>query len=83
MVPLFAVTSSTLAMCVEWMWGRPGWKKGMVTAPSTVDRRITGMIVVARTEHGMQPERTRCGNRRATGRAGCPSRVSGWPVSGP
>jgi site-specific recombinase XerD len=47
-VPLLALTPGTLAAFVEWLWGQPGWKKGTFTAPSTIDRRITGTVVTAR-----------------------------------
>ncbi|MFC9243951.1 hypothetical protein ACFT7S_07865 [Streptomyces sp. NPDC057136] len=55
-VPLLAVTPGTLVMFTEWLWNRPGWKKGTYTAPSTIDRRITGTVVTARSEHGVKPE---------------------------
>lgn len=55
-MPLLTLTSGTLVLFVEWLWGQPGWKKGTFTAPSTIDRRITGTIVTARTEHGVETE---------------------------
>ncbi|MET7929776.1 hypothetical protein ABZT43_38695 [Streptomyces sp. NPDC005349] len=53
-VPLLAVTAGTLVMFVEWLWTQPGWKKGTCTAPSTIDRRISGTVVSARAEHGVK-----------------------------
>jgi hypothetical protein len=55
-VPLLAVTPGTLVMFVEWLWTQPGWKAGTCTAPSTVDRRISGTVVSARAEHGVKLE---------------------------
>jgi hypothetical protein len=55
-VPVLAVTSGTLVMFVEWLWTQPGWKKGTCTAPSTIDRRISGTVVSARAEHGVKLE---------------------------
>ncbi|MEU0375216.1 integrase [Streptomyces sp. NPDC006283] len=52
-VPLFAVTPGTLVMFVEWLWTQPGWKTGTFIAPRTIDRRITGTVVSARTDHGL------------------------------
>ncbi|MBT2423453.1 integrase [Streptomyces sp. ISL-22] len=55
-VPLLAVALGTLVMFVEWLWTQPGWKKGTFTAPSTIDRRISGTVVSARAEHGLKLE---------------------------
>ncbi|MCU4750218.1 integrase [Streptomyces sp. G-5] len=55
-VPLLAVTSGTLVMFVEWLWTQPGWRKGTLAAPSTIDRRITGTVVTARTDHELTLE---------------------------
>ncbi|MBV9024669.1 MAG: integrase [Streptomycetaceae bacterium] len=55
-VPLLAVTPGTLVMFTEWLWTQPGWKKGTCTAPSTIDRRISGTVVSARAEHGVTLE---------------------------
>jgi hypothetical protein len=55
-VPVLAVTSGTLVMFVEWLWTQPGWKKGTFTAPSTINRRISGTVVSARAEHGLKLE---------------------------
>jgi hypothetical protein len=46
------ITPGTLVMFVEWLWTQPGGKKGTHTAPSTIDRRISGAVVSARAEHG-------------------------------
>ncbi|MFI6108823.1 hypothetical protein [Streptomyces sp. NPDC051310] len=56
-LPLSAVTSTTLVRFVDWLWTQPGWKKGTRTAPSTIDRRIAGTVVTARTDHGLILER--------------------------
>lgn len=55
-VPVLAVTPGTLVMFVEWLWTQPGLKKGTRTAPSTIDRRISGTVVSARAEHGVRLE---------------------------
>ncbi|MGC8923537.1 site-specific integrase [Streptomyces griseoaurantiacus] len=55
-VPVLAVTQGTLVMFVEWLWTQPGAKKGTCTAPSTIDRRISGTVVTARAEHGVRLE---------------------------
>ncbi|WP_107475784.1 integrase [Streptomyces sp. Sge12] len=55
-VPVLAVTAGTLVMFVEWLWTQPGWKKGTCTAPSTIDRRLSGTVVSARAEHGVRLE---------------------------
>ncbi|GGW64829.1 hypothetical protein GCM10010503_47580 [Streptomyces lucensis JCM 4490] len=56
-LPLSAVTSSSLVRFVEWLWTQPGWTDGTRTAPSTIDRRLAGTVVTARTEHGVTVER--------------------------
>ncbi|MFI9809549.1 integrase [Streptomyces sp. NPDC052301] len=43
-------------MYVEWLWTQPGGKKGTFTAPSTIDRRISGTVVSARADHGLRLE---------------------------
>ncbi|MEU0398233.1 integrase [Streptomyces sp. NPDC006208] len=43
-------------MFTEWLWTQPGSKPGTCTAPSTIDRRLSGTVVSARTEHGVTPE---------------------------
>ncbi|MFF4402657.1 integrase, partial [Streptomyces sp. NPDC001480] len=61
-----AVTLGTLVMFVEWLWTQPGGRKGTCTAPSTIDRRISGTAVSARSEHGVRLEdgATRLGRNR-------------------
>ncbi|MEU6488750.1 hypothetical protein [Streptomyces sp. NPDC046887] len=56
-LPLSAVTSTTLVRFVDWLWTQPGWKQGTRTAPSTIDRRIAGTVVTARTDHGLTLEK--------------------------
>ncbi|WP_405477588.1 integrase [Streptomyces canus] len=55
-VPVLAIAPGTLVMFVDWLWTQPGGKKGTCTAPSTIDRRISGTVVSARAEHGVRPE---------------------------
>ncbi|MFJ6558167.1 integrase [Streptomyces luteogriseus] len=55
-VPLLAVSPGTLVMFVEWLWTQPGSKRGTCTAPSTIDRRLSGTVVSARDDHGVKPE---------------------------
>ncbi|MFJ3338632.1 hypothetical protein [Streptomyces sp. NPDC086766] len=56
-VPELAVTPGTLVMFVEWLGTQPGGRKGTCcTAPSTIDRRISGTVVTARAEHGVRLE---------------------------
>ncbi|WP_435279691.1 hypothetical protein [Streptomyces sp. 1222.5] len=55
-VPVLAVTPGTLVLFVEWLWTQPGWKKGTFTAPSTIDRRLSGTVVSARAEHDLKLE---------------------------
>ncbi|MFH8760325.1 hypothetical protein [Streptomyces atroolivaceus] len=55
-MPALAVAPGTLVMFVEWLWTQPGWKKGSFTAPSTIDRRISGTVVSARAQHGLKLE---------------------------
>lgn len=55
-VPLLGVTPGTLVLFVEWLWEQPGAKPGTCTAPSTIDRRLSGVVVSARDEHGITME---------------------------
>ncbi|MFF4402510.1 hypothetical protein [Streptomyces sp. NPDC001480] len=55
-VPVLALTLGTLVMFVEWLWTQSGGRKGTCTAPSTIDRRISGTAVSARSEHGVRLE---------------------------
>ncbi|MFC7994347.1 hypothetical protein ACFUV2_34295 [Streptomyces pilosus] len=43
-------------MFVEWLGTQPGGKKGTCTAPSTIDRRISGTVVTARAGYGVRLE---------------------------
>ncbi|GES32548.1 hypothetical protein AB0G60_16975 [Streptomyces angustmyceticus] len=40
-----------LTAFVEWLWVQPGWKAGTFTSPSTIDRRLSGVVVTGRTEY--------------------------------
>ncbi|MFC9296938.1 integrase [Streptomyces sp. NPDC057011] len=55
-LPLLAIRSGTLVWFVEWLWEQPGRKAGSRTAPSTIDRRITGIVVSARVDHKLTLE---------------------------
>ncbi|MER6821289.1 tyrosine-type recombinase/integrase [Streptomyces cellulosae] len=56
-LPPTAVRSGTLVLFVEWCWlqparpPRPGQPPGPLTAPSTIDRRLSGVVVTARRRH--------------------------------
>ena len=50
-LPELAVRSGTLVLFVEWLWRQPGRKPGTYTAPATIDRRLTGVVVTARRKH--------------------------------
>ena len=52
-LPVTAITPGSLTAFVEWLWHQPGWKQGTFTAPSTIDRRLSGVVVTGRTEHGL------------------------------
>jgi integrase len=52
-LPVTAITPGSLTAFVEWLWWQPGWKPGTYTAPSTIDRRLSGVVVTGRTEHGL------------------------------
>ncbi|WP_427767723.1 hypothetical protein [Streptomyces sp. DSM 41931] len=56
-LPVTAITPGSLTAFVEWLWWQPGWKKGTYTAPSTIDRRLSGVVVTGRTDHGLQLDR--------------------------
>lgn len=53
-LPVLGVEEGTLVAFVHWLWGQPGKKAGTFTAPSTIDRRISGVVVTGRKEHGLQ-----------------------------
>jgi hypothetical protein len=50
-LPVTAITPGSLTAFVEWLWFQPGWKPGTYTAPSTIDRRLSGVVVTGRTEY--------------------------------
>ncbi|NEB06431.1 integrase, partial [Streptomyces sp. SID13726] len=52
-LPVTAITPGSLTAFVEWLWWQPGWKEGTYTAPSTIDRRLSGVVVTGRVEHGL------------------------------
>jgi len=60
-IPFTAVTPGTLTGFVDWLWRQPGWKKDKetgepltYTAPSTIDRRLAGVVVTARQRYGLK-----------------------------
>ncbi|MFE2283885.1 integrase [Streptomyces sp. NPDC059443] len=57
-LPLLAVEEGTLVAFVHWLWSRPGKKAGTFTAPSTIDRRIAGVVVTGRKQHDLALDRT-------------------------
>ncbi|MGW3371723.1 integrase [Streptomyces hydrogenans] len=56
-LPVLAVEEGTLVAFVHWLWQQPGKKPGTNTAPSTVKRRLSGVIVTARREHSLTLDR--------------------------
>lgn len=56
-LPATAITPGSLTAFVEWLWWQPGWKAGTCTAPSTIDRRLSGVVVTGRTRHGLTLDR--------------------------
>ena len=56
-LPVTAITPGSLTAFVEWLWWQPGWRQGTYTAPSTIDRRLSGVVVTGRTEYGLQLDR--------------------------
>ncbi len=52
-LPLLSVRSGTLAAFARWLWdGRPHDPRGTrLLSPTTIDRRLSGVVVTARTEH--------------------------------
>jgi integrase len=50
-LPELAVRSGTLVLYVEWCWRQPGQKAGTLLAPTTIDRRLSGVVVTARRQH--------------------------------
>lgn len=60
-IPFTAVRVGTLTAFVQWLWTQPGWKKNKKTgevlvyaAPSTIDRRLAGVVVTARQRYGLK-----------------------------
>ncbi|ATL88782.1 integrase [Streptomyces malaysiensis] len=53
-LPPLAVRSGTLVLFTEWCWIQPGYKPGLFMAPSTIDRRLAGVVVTGRREHKLQ-----------------------------
>ncbi|MFH8343118.1 integrase [Streptomyces sp. AM6-12] len=57
-LPPTAITPGSLTAFVEWLWWQPGWRPGTCTAPTTIDRRLSGVVVTGRTEYGLVLDRT-------------------------
>ncbi|MFJ8209730.1 integrase [Streptomyces sp. NPDC096033] len=55
-LPVLGVEQGTLVAFVHWLWGQPGKKAGTFTAPSTIDRRISGVVTTARKHHDLKLE---------------------------
>lgn len=53
-LPPAAVRTGTLATLVDWCWTQPGRGRGTLTAPTTIDRRLTGVVVTARRQYKLQ-----------------------------
>ncbi|WP_306324125.1 MULTISPECIES: tyrosine-type recombinase/integrase [unclassified Streptomyces] len=53
-VPPAAVRTGTLVAFTEWCWTQPGQRPGTFLAPSTIDRRLSGVVVTARRLHKLQ-----------------------------
>ena len=53
-LPLLAVRTGTLVLFVEWCWLQPGYRPGLFLAPSTIDRRLSGVVVTARRQFKLQ-----------------------------
>ena len=59
-LPPAAVRSGTLVAFVEWCWlqparpPKPGRPPGKLTAPATIDRRLSGVVVTARRQLKLQ-----------------------------
>ncbi|WP_328541181.1 hypothetical protein OHT17_50880 [Streptomyces sp. NBC_00371] len=53
-LPPAAVRTGTLVAFVEWCWTQPGQRRGTLTAPSTIDRRVTGVVVTAHRQLKLQ-----------------------------
>jgi hypothetical protein len=57
-LPVTAITPGSLTAFVEWLWFQPGWKQGTYVAPSTIDRRLSGVVVTGRTDHRLVLDKT-------------------------
>ncbi|MBA2949598.1 tyrosine-type recombinase/integrase [Streptomyces sp. PSKA28] len=63
-IPVTAITPGSLTAFVEWLWFQPGWKKDTdgrpvsYMAPSTIDRRLSGVVVTGRTDHRLLLDKT-------------------------
>ncbi|MER6213615.1 integrase [Streptomyces sp. NPDC001674] len=56
-LPVLGVEEGTLVAFVHWLWQQPGKRAGTSTAPSTIRRRLSGVIVTGRQEHGLVLDR--------------------------
>ncbi|MFC7841890.1 hypothetical protein [Streptomyces sp. NPDC057382] len=50
-LPPLAVRRGTLVLFVEWCWLQPGRRPGTLLAPTTIDHRLSGIVVTARRQH--------------------------------
>lgn len=57
-LPVIAITPGSLTAFVERLCWQPGWKAGTFTAPSTNDRRLSGVVVTGRTDYKLALDRT-------------------------
>lgn len=57
-IPAAAITPGSLTAFVEWLWIQPGWRPGTFTAPSTIDRRLSGVVVTGRTKLDLVLDKT-------------------------
>lgn len=56
-LPVLGVGEGTLVAFVHWLWRQPGKKAATFTAPSTIERRLSGVVVTSREEHGLTLDR--------------------------
>ncbi|MFD3889960.1 site-specific integrase [Streptomyces microflavus] len=68
-LPITAITPGSLTAFVEWLWWEPGWKPGTCTAPSTIDRRLSGVVVTGRSRYNLLLSKTVASRARAVLRA--------------
>ncbi|GAA3815420.1 site-specific integrase [Streptomyces chiangmaiensis] len=57
-LPVAAITPGSLTAFVEWLWVQAGWKPGTFIAPSTIDRRLSGVVVTGRTRLKLRLDKT-------------------------